>query len=229
MSGVRITRVEPRCAPAKRTDPSTRRDARAWAATTRVRRNAARSGPARAISADDLKAGLMNASWEQFSSEGCGRSPSAPQLPPHAPRAAPPARPCLPRKSRMRLCLPHPLLRRRRRHSRRPTPSPPRLFPLLRRRRRHSRPPLPQPSRTRRLSTRACSTTGASSRFARRSRCTRVSLRYRDSRRSGRTHRCARLAPSNPGGRDGERTAGPLLPRTHRLLRPSPRPRSGSA
>ena len=208
MSGVRITRVEPRCAPAKRTDPSTRRDARAWAATTRVRRNAARSGPARAISADDLKAGLMNASWEQFSSEGCGRSPSAPQLPPHAPRAAPPARPCLPRKSRMRLCLPHPLLRRRRRHS---------------------RPPLPQPSRTRRLSTRACSTTGASSRFARRSRCTRVSLRYRDSRRSGRTHRCARLAPSNPGGRDGERTAGPLLPRTHRLLRPSPRPRSGSA
>ena len=70
MSGVRITRVEPRCAPAKRTDPSTRRDARAWAATTRVQRNAARSGRARAISADDLKAGLMNASWEAVFERG---------------------------------------------------------------------------------------------------------------------------------------------------------------
>ena len=137
-------------------------------------------------------------SSQQFSSEGLSSGCSVP---------SPPQSPMLERRRRRVHAFreksdaplpPAPPPRRRRRHSRRPTPSPPRLFPWS-----------PQPSRTRRADASVLDD-GASSR--------RASLTVRASQSAIGTRaavdRCIRraAAPSNPGGNDGQRTAGPSPP-----------------
>ena len=104
-----------------------------------------------AISADDPKASQPSSFQARAVVKGCS-VPSPPQLTPHAPRAAPPARPCLPRKSDAPLppalssSPPSPL------SSSDALPAPP--FPWS-----------PQPSGPGVFDA-VCSTTGASSRFA---------------------------------------------------------------